>query len=197
MVCNVDGVPGAVHSAAVLLTLTSVFNLWSNVPFSQPPSLFSGFHTLLRLKWFYCGTKFLKDQMNSSETRTGSIFNIYFPRMKRICFQCGKTPPRLCLWGVSRQSSLHKSYKSIINILKYEPNGHNRFTWRHIHGNLKQTGCVRNNYETMLNTYIFFLFFLLQNMSKNEFVCKMTNIKDLTIPELIWQELGGINKHFV
>lgn len=44
-----------------------------------------------------------------------SIFNIYFQKMKRICFQCGKPLPPppppllllpLCLWGVSRQSSL-------------------------------------------------------------------------------------------
>lgn len=88
-----------------------------------------------------------------------NIFNIYFQKMKRICFQCGKLPPPppppLCLLGVRRQSGLANFYKSIINMLKYEPSGHNGITWRHIHKNFKQTAYIRNNCVTMSSTFVF------------------------------------------
>lgn len=54
---------------------------------------------------------------------------------------------------------------------------------------------MKNNcehYVKYINVFLNFKAYL-----KNEFVCKTTHMKDLTIPELIWQELGGINKQFV
>ena len=50
--------------------------------------------------------------------------------------------------------------------------------------------------KTKKNLHVDIKVFLKQNMSRNVWE-KKANIKVLTVPESIWQELGGINKHFV